>query len=120
MLRDLVRLYDAGMREPLPLPLKACLAWAAEAPAAPEVALHKAAGYKWTSGNYDGEDADPEQVQSGEPVRRWTRCSRRDRGRARSIDGETTRFGALALRVWSPMIERVRAEECSSRWRTST
>ena len=28
----------------------------------PEVARIKAAEFKWKSGNYDGEDADPEQV----------------------------------------------------------
>ena len=62
VLRELVAIYDAGRREPLPLPVKTSYAWA--------VARHdgddpeKAAGYRWRSGMYPGEDASPAHVRA--------------------------------------------------------
>ena len=50
LLTDLVAIYDAGRREPIPLPIKTSYAWA--------VARHsgedpiRAAAYRWKSGNY--------------------------------------------------------------------
>jgi exodeoxyribonuclease V gamma subunit len=106
LLLDLVAIYDAGMREPLPLPLKTGFAWA-EKRRSPEVARRKAAGYRWTTGNYPGEDADPEQVLvwgTGCPLDELLALPPRA-GEERA--GESTRLGALALRLWEPMMERV-------------
>jgi len=106
LLRDLVEMYDAGMREPLPLPLKAGHEWGLKH-RSPAVARIKAAEFKWKSGNYDGEDADPEQVAV------WGRRAPLETLLAEpphageEIEGESTRLGALARRLWLPMIERV-------------
>ena len=94
------------MREPLPLPLKSGHEWALKH-RSPEVARTKAAEYKWKSGNYPGEDADPEQVVVwGRATPLATLLAQRPRPRE-EIEGESTRLGALARRLWLPMIERV-------------
>jgi exodeoxyribonuclease V gamma subunit len=104
VLRDLVALRDTGLREPLPTPLKTSLRYARARRAHADVpdALEKA-GYEWTSAF--GGDRD-----SGAVRRVW--------GRAAALPGvgvaprpgeefagETSRFGALAMRVWSPLIQ---------------
>jgi exodeoxyribonuclease V gamma subunit len=106
LLSDLVEMYDAGMREPLPLPLKAGHEWGLKH-RSPEVARIKAAEFKWRTGNYDGEDADPEQVAvwgPGAPLETLLAAKPRP---GEEVDGESTRLGALARRLWLPMIERV-------------
>ena len=55
VLRELVAIYDAGRREPLPLPVKTSYAWAVARHAGDDP--EKAAGYRWRSGLYPGEDA---------------------------------------------------------------
>ena len=61
VLRDLVAMYDAGRRAPIPLPLKTSYAWA-------EADHHRGtpmreAGWKWKTGRFPGEDADPAHVR---------------------------------------------------------
>ena len=61
LLRDLVAMYDAGRREPIPLPLKTSYAWA-------ETEHHRGdpereAGCRWKTGKYPGEDAEPAHVR---------------------------------------------------------
>jgi exodeoxyribonuclease V gamma subunit len=106
LLLDLVAIYDAGMREPLPLPLKSAHEWALKH-RSPEAARAKAAEYRWKSGNYPGEDADLEQVVvwgRGAPLE--TLLAQPPRA-GEEIEGEATRLGALSRRLWLPMIERV-------------
>jgi exodeoxyribonuclease V gamma subunit len=106
LLVDLVAIYDAGMCEPLPLPIKTCFAWA-EKRNSPEAARRRAASYKWASDRYPGEDADPEQVLvwgAAAPLERLLESAPLD-GEER--EGETTRLGALSCRIWEPMMERV-------------
>jgi exodeoxyribonuclease V gamma subunit len=57
LLADLVAIYDAGRREPLPLPLKTSYAWAEakHTHGDPE----QAAMYRWRSNRYPGEDQEP-------------------------------------------------------------
>ena len=62
LLRDLVAVYDAGRREPLPLPLKTSFAWAS-ARATPATTRCEAAGRSWQSGTFPGEDAEPAHVR---------------------------------------------------------
>jgi exodeoxyribonuclease V gamma subunit len=57
LLSDLVAMYDAGRREPLPLPVKTSFAWAEarHSRSDPE----QAAMYRWRSNRYPGEDQEP-------------------------------------------------------------
>jgi exodeoxyribonuclease V gamma subunit len=57
LLADLVVMYDAGRREPLPLPVKTSYAWAEarHSHGDPE----QAARYKWATNRYPGEDQEP-------------------------------------------------------------
>lgn len=105
--RDLVRLYDAGRRQPLPLPLRTSFAWAdaRNSDRDPE----RVAGFRWKSqDNFRGEDAEPAHE------RVW--------GRRASLDtllgpplpgeeapGESTRLGALAARLWLPLLQAERS-----------
>ena len=63
MLRELVAVYDAGRRAPIPLPIKTSYAWA--------VARHtgdvpeQAASYRWKSSDrYPAEDQAPAHVRA--------------------------------------------------------
>jgi exodeoxyribonuclease V gamma subunit len=104
VLGDLVSLRDAGLRGPLPVPLKTSLRYARARRAradAPD-ALEKA-GYEWAS-KFGGE-------RDGDAVLRiWGHAAPvpgldAGPGPGEEFPGETTRFGALALRVWSPLIQ---------------
>ena len=57
LLADLVAIYDAGRREPLPLPVKTSYAWAEaqHTHGDPE----RAAMYRWRTDRYPGEDQEP-------------------------------------------------------------
>ncbi len=107
LLRELVTTYDAGMRAPLPLPLKTGHAWAGRRRPGNnnEYAARKDAEFKWLSNRFPGENADaahvavwgpdaPLEVLLGDPFP------------GEDYPGETTRLGALAMRLWRPMIER--------------
>jgi exodeoxyribonuclease V gamma subunit len=102
-LADLVDLYDRGMCEPLPLLTRTSAAYAAArlAGGTVEQAL-ESAGRDWRSafgGEREdrhvqyvwGEDAALTDLLTGPP------------GDGEQWAGETTRFGALACRVWAPV-----------------
>ncbi len=61
MLADLVAMYDSGRRAPIPLPLKTSYAWA-ETDHNRGAPLRDA-GWKWKTGKYPGEDAEPAHVK---------------------------------------------------------
>ncbi|BBY17662.1 exodeoxyribonuclease V subunit gamma [Mycolicibacterium litorale] len=101
VLRDLVSMYDAGRREPIPLPPKTSYAWA-------EARHHRGepmreARFKWNTGKFPGENEQPAHahvwgVRSSvevllAPVRPGEEC-----------EGENTRLGAYAARLWLPML----------------
>ncbi len=105
VLSDLVAMYDAGRREPIPLPLRTSYAWA-EARynhGTPE----REARFRWNSANFPGENEQPAHelvwgkrsdvsvlmtpVQPGEEHRH-----------------ENTRLGAYAARLWLPMLHAER------------
>jgi len=104
-LRELVALRDRGLRAPLPMPMKASLGYARARRAHADVpdALQKA-GYDWKDGKFPGEQSEPavlriwghvdEPPEVGAPP-----CP------GEEFSGEAGRFGALAMRVWSPLIE---------------
>jgi exodeoxyribonuclease V gamma subunit len=106
-LRDLARLYDAGRREPLPLPLRTSFAWA-DARNSDRDPL-RAAGYRWNSqNNFRGENAEPAHE------RVWGSRAALDvlLGRPRpgeEVAGEGTRLGALAARLWGPLLRAERS-----------
>jgi exodeoxyribonuclease V gamma subunit len=106
-LRDLVRLYDAGRREPLPLPVRTSFAWAdaRNSDRDPE----RVAGFRWSSqNNFHGEDAEPAHE------RVWGRNARLGvllgpPHPGEEILGESTRLGALAARLWLPLLQSERS-----------
>ena len=106
---DLVALYDAAMSGPIPMPLKTGHAWARRRLAGGnDNACRFAAEQEWAprNGRFPGENAEaahrfvwgehaPIDVLLG-PVRP---------GEERA--GETTRLGALAVRLWTPILQAV-------------
>ncbi len=102
VLADLVALYDAGRREPLPLPLKTSWAWAEARRDGDEP--YPAAQAKWqTKRFHTGEDAERAHV------RVWGENPAFDQllGPPRpgeQMPGEDTRLGALAARLWLPVL----------------
>jgi exodeoxyribonuclease V gamma subunit len=104
VLRDLVELRGRGLRAPLPLPLKASLGYARARRARADVpdALVKA-GYDWRDSRFPGEQSEPATLKI------WGRLDeppevREAPGQGEDFPGETGRFGALAMRVWSPLL----------------
>lgn len=102
VLRELVAIYDAGRREPIPLPVKTSYAWAA--------ARHhddnpvKEAEYRWKSSDrYPGEDQAPAHVRAwgkNAPLADLMQPLRP----GEVYDGEDNRLGAYAARLWLPML----------------
>jgi exodeoxyribonuclease V gamma subunit len=89
VLRDLVALYDAGRREPLPLPLKTSCAWA-EARRDGEDPV-EAARDKWESPRFhfgDNTEKAHERV--------W--------GRGAPLEALLPRLGELAEQLWRPVL----------------
>jgi exodeoxyribonuclease V gamma subunit len=104
VLRDLVALRDRGLREPLPLPLKASLGYARARRTHTDAAeaLRKA-GYDWRDGRFPGEQSEPAALRA------WGHLdplpgSAEPPGPGEELAGEPTRFGALSLRLWSPLL----------------
>ncbi len=106
-LRDLVRLYDAGRREPLPLPMRTSFAWADARNSDRDPV--RVAGWRWHSqDNFRGEDAEPAHV------RIWGTRASLDvllgpPHPGEEITGEDTRLGALAARLWGPLLRSERS-----------
>jgi exodeoxyribonuclease V gamma subunit len=102
VLRDLVAVYDAGRREPIPLPIKTSYAWAVarQSGDVPE----QAARYRWKSSErYPAEDQAPAQVRA------WGRGARLEDlmqplRPGEQYDGEDNRLGAYSARVWLPLL----------------
>ncbi|OBK85867.1 exodeoxyribonuclease V subunit gamma [Mycobacterium sp. 1165178.9] len=105
VLRELVTVYDAGRREPLPLPIKTSYAWAAARYGGEDPVTE--ARYRWKSDRFPGEDQAPAHERAWgkgatldelmQPVRPGEEC-----------DGEDNRLGAYAARVWLPMLRAER------------
>lgn len=92
LLADLVAIYDAGRREPLPLPIKTSYAWAAARHAgdAPE----REAGFRWRSSRFPGEDEAPAHVRA------W--------GRGVPLS-RLAGLGEYSERLWLPMLRAERS-----------
>ncbi|MCW2820150.1 MAG: exodeoxyribonuclease gamma subunit, partial [Marmoricola sp.] len=106
LLRDLVALHDAGMSEPLPLPLKTGHTWAT-ARRNPSQARYRA-DQEWSKGRFGNENEDPAHVYvwgPGTPLD--TLLAARPRP-GEEVPDQPTRLGALACRLWVPLMERAR------------
>lgn len=100
VLRDLVAIYDAGRREPIPLPVKTSYAWAAARHCGDDPVQGARYRWKW-------EDEEPAHVRVWgrkaplaalmQPVRP-----------GEEYDGEDNRLGAYAARLWLPMLRAER------------
>ncbi|KAA1249103.1 exodeoxyribonuclease V subunit gamma [Mycobacterium simiae] len=106
VLRDLVSLYDAGRREPLPLPLKTSYAWSQARRDGDEPAA--AARERWESNRFrDGDDREPAhlRVWGDKPAFGVLLGAPRP---GEEVAGEDTRLGALAARLWLPLLNAER------------
>ena len=104
-LRQLLWLYDIGRCEPLPLPIKTSFAWAEKRHAGRDPVWY--ASSKWTSQRYPGEDAEPASVRVWGPRAPFDVLQGPPRP-GEGIDGEDTRLGALAARLWLPLLRAER------------
>jgi exodeoxyribonuclease V gamma subunit len=100
VLRELVAIYDAGRREPIPLPVKTSYAWAAARHCGDDPVREAQYRWKW-------EDEEPAHVRAWgkntcladlmQPVRPGEECG-----------GEDNRLGAYAARLWLPLLRAER------------
>jgi exodeoxyribonuclease V gamma subunit len=109
VLRELVAIYDAGRREPLPLPIKTSYAWACARDSGDDP--QQAATYRWKSNDrYPAEDQDRAQVRAwgrGAPLTDLLQPIRP----GEEYDGEDNRLGAYAARLWLPMLRADRGRD---------
>lgn len=92
LLADLVAIYDAGRREPLPLPIKTSYAWAAARHAGDDP--EREAGFRWRSGKFPGENEAPAHVRA------W--------GRGAPLS-HLAGLGEYAERLWLPVLQAERS-----------
>jgi len=97
VLRDLVTIYDAGRREPIPLPIKTSYSWAAARHSRQDPT--KEAWSKW---RYERDDRAIERVWGREPDLDKLLTPLRP---GEETEGETTRLGAYAVRLWAPLLQ---------------
>ena len=105
VLEQLVAIYDSGRREPLPLPLKTSYSWAEARHTRDDP--ERNAGFRWRSGKFPGEDENQAAVRVWGPYAPLEVLLGPPRP-GEEISGETTRMGALAARVWLPLLRAER------------
>jgi exodeoxyribonuclease V gamma subunit len=109
LLRELVAIYDAGRREPLPLPIKTSYAWACARDSGDDPL--QAASYRWKSNDrYPAEDQDRAQVRAWGRGAALTDLMQPVRP-GEEYDGEDNRLGAYAARLWLPMLRAERSPD---------
>ncbi|MEB3983555.1 exodeoxyribonuclease V subunit gamma [Mycobacterium sp. 663a-19] len=102
VLRDLVAIFDAGRREPLPLPLKTSYAWAERRHRGRDPV--REARKKWESNKFhDGEDGESAHVRVWGPKAPFDALLGPPEPEL-AMPGEDTRLGALAARLWLPLL----------------
>jgi exodeoxyribonuclease V gamma subunit len=111
LLRELVAIYDAGRREPIPLPIKTSYAWAAARHCGDDPV--REASLRWKSSErYPAEDQAPAHVRAWgrnarltdlmQPLPPGEEC-------AACPKGEDNRLGAFAARLWLPLLHAQRS-----------
>jgi exodeoxyribonuclease V gamma subunit len=103
VLADLVAIHDAGMCEPLPIPVRTAYAWAQGRLRNPAVA-RKQAEWRWRTDRYPGEDADPTHVRVWGPRFPIDDLLAVPPRAGEDRHGEPSRLGALASRIWLPLL----------------
>ena len=105
MLEQLVELYDAGLREPLPIPVKSAAEYAAARfGGADPPEAHAGPRRYGRQGKYPGEDDDGAHLQvwgRRVPFDTLLTALRPDE----VAGGEPDRFAELATRLWFPLLE---------------
>ena len=105
VLADLLDLYDLGTCEPLPLSPKVSEGYAARRAMGEDVdAALDGVARDWDGGQFPGEAADRHHVHvwgDAVPFTTWTAAPP---GPDERWPGETTRFGVLARRFWTPLL----------------
>jgi len=106
LLQSLVSLRDAGLREPLPLPLGASLDYAqVRRRGAPEPGALARIESDWQTG-FEGRDAHHAMVWGRPaPFQRVREQAAGDADQPETGERESSRFGALACRLWFPLLE---------------
>jgi exodeoxyribonuclease V gamma subunit len=109
-LDELVTLYRAGLRSPLPLPVKTAAAYAERRNNADTPTAREGAEREWVSGRFPGEQEDAEHVLlHGERAPLTVLTTQRpadNEGGPGWHRDETDRFGLLARRLWGRLLER--------------
>jgi exodeoxyribonuclease V gamma subunit len=105
VLNSLVAIFDAGLREPLPLPLKASCAWAEKRNSSRDPVAY--ARHKWEDGIAPERD-DRAYVRMWGPDSKFAALLQDSPRSGERVDGEQTRLGALALRLWLPVLDAER------------
>jgi exodeoxyribonuclease V gamma subunit len=110
-LRELLSIYDAGRREPIPLPVKTSYAWAAARHCGDDPV--REASFRWKSSDrYPAEDQAPAHVRAWGKNARLTDLMQPLRPGEEypvSPKGEDNRLGAFAARLWMPMLRAARS-----------
>ena len=101
----LVRIRDAGLREPLPLALETSADYAARRRRGLSVANAAAGACKeWESDRFRPERDDPEHVLVFGAKAPFSRLTEQEPPADECFPDEPTRFGALARLVWEPLL----------------
>jgi len=112
VLTELVDLYDRGMREPLPMAVKTSAAYTeARRDGSDPFYAAREAERQWASAKFPGEDADAAHALVWGRAVPLSRLLSAAPGPDERWAGEPTRFGELAVRVWSPLLD---SEQVSS------
>lgn len=106
VLADLLDLYDRGTVEPLPMAVKTSHAYARARAGGdvPEQALDQA-GREWTGGRFPGEQEERHHVHVWGQRPPLTVLIDPGPLEDERWPGETTRFGVLARRFWTPLLD---------------
>ncbi len=103
-LRRLVRLYDAGMREPIPLPLKTSHEYARAGTAAGGTAAARRA---WQTTDFGPEWADAHHVLAWGPELPLEELMAAPPLTGEEVAHHDSRLGSLAQKLWRPVLDRV-------------
>jgi exodeoxyribonuclease V gamma subunit len=108
-LDELVALYRAGLRSPLPLPVKTAAAYAERRNHSDTPTAREGAEREWVSGMFPGEQEDAEHVLLHGERAPLTVLTTQRPGDGEGGPGwhrdETDRFGLLARRLWGRLLD---------------